>query len=578
MHADVGPERLAEYEGLRAEALGVGQANWLVLLRDLGKTADHVRTVMRLPYSSSWVFTTGRELRWAVDPVPAAGGTPEEIARIAEGLCEFDFIIITHMHGDHCSLPFLNRFAAASKARWIIPAAIEAEFTKVVDATRVTALREGEAVEIAALRISCFPGKHVEPRGVGVASGAFRVELPDGVCLWFPGDVRCFEPEEVRGVDYCFGHVWLGRGVSHEDDFPLLDPFCRFLLAAEPKHIFLGHLLEVSRPVDSMWNHRHAKLVKDRLRELAPAVEVTTPRPGSTFVLGYDSADPYAAWSEAARNEFDASLGCSIKGDVLNQLDRATAEGIPVLELNFHTLEALDREEVARRVFAWRAGGGRCLSMHLMTISDEEGPLSARERNALEWTLALECDRVTEHVPNRPVGYMREHRDRVAERYLRVLAPLLEHDIAVGIENMHMSAKAGAGDLRGYGFTIEEWLDFIQQLRTRSGHGGIGCHVDIGHAYTNYPFHPENTVETWLRAGGALINGIHLHQYECDRSESDPYPRGHQHVSGRNAGYPLFEPLYRLWGEGVFRAPMFLEVCRGPESEPFTSRRRLTAL
>ena len=121
--------------------------------------------------------------------------------------------------------------------------------------------------------------------------------------------------------------------------------------------------------------------------------------------------------------------------------------------------------------------------------------------------------------------------------------------------------------------TIEEWLEFVQELRDRLGES-VGCHLDLGHAYTNYPFHQENTLEVWLEAGGRLINGIHLHQYETDRAPEAPHPDGHHPITGRNAGFPLLAPLYRHWQKGL-RCPMFIEMRPRYQQAAFPSRQRL---
>ena len=103
----------------------------------------------------------------------------------------------------------------------------------------------------------------------------------------------------------------------------------------------------------------------------------------------------------------------------------------------------------------------------------------------------------------------------------------------------------------------------------------VGCHLDVGHAYTNYPFHWENTLDTWMAAGGHLINGIHIHQYDTDRSIEHPFPDGHRPITGRTAGFPLLEPLFRHWQNGTFRCPVIIEMRNCFQQYSFSSRQRL---
>ncbi len=481
---------------------------WLVALRDLVKTTDHRHTVVRQPCAGSWLFTTGPQIRWAVDPLPVPDWAPATEAVIVGGLRELDFCLLTHIGNDRRTLQFLKRIASDSRVRWILPEPMTAFFSRETTAApeRLIGLRERESVEIRGIRVS------------RLSDGAFRLELPDRVSLRFPA---------------------------------------------------LSDGGESSQPG------------KKRNKEFSPAaIDPSALRwPGSAVVLeDKPLPDHYAMWTPEQRGEFDSFLGCAIKGDVLNQLEQAVVDRIPAVELNANTLEPLDRAVLAGRVAEWRTSGGRLLSMHMTAIPVSVAADFSRDLASIALVLELGCDRVTEHVPACTVAHMREHRNQVLENFIRVLSPFMERGVAIGIENMHMTAGTPEDERRGFGFTIPEWLEFIELLRERAGYRKIGCHVDIGHAYANYPFHPAHTVETWLRAGGALINGVHIHQFDRDRSESTPYPKGHFHISGRNAGYPRLEPLYRLWGERVFRAPMFLEICRGPEAEPFPSRRRLTAL
>ena len=102
-----------------------------------------------------------------------------------------------------------------------------------------------------------------------------------------------------------------------------------------------------------------------------------------------------------------------------------------------------------------------------------------------------------------------------------------------------------------------------------------GCHLDIGHAYSNLPYSRVNDTARWLELCGPLLNGLHIHQFEYAVSEEEPYLEGHSHLTGRTMGHPSLLPVFDAWHRGIFRAPMILEIMRREEAEPFSSLARI---
>ena len=244
-----------------------------------------------------------------------------------------------------------------------------------------------------------------------------------------------------------------------------------------------------------------------------------------------------------------------------------------MLELNgnLFSLGQEEQERILELLALWRWSGGRCLSLHVGGFLP-----NMREEATWEQVRILGADRITKHVPAVSVAEFRERRNEVVASYIRQIRLLLENHVAIGIENMHMKQGDPHDERRGYGFRIPEWLAFVNELREKCQSDYIGCHLDLGHAYGNYPFHPQNTLDEWLAVGNKMINGLHIHQMNQERTADVPYPQGHAHVSGRTAGFPSLEPVFRFWQTSGLRIPLILEVRRG-ETDPLPSIRRMTA-
>jgi hypothetical protein len=575
--------RLTEYNEVRSETLAARFRTWQTLLRELKRTASRDHTVVRFPNASSYLFSTG-DCLWAVDPVYARGPCPaEEFEAVVDGLRDFDFIVLTHCHADHLHVPFLQKICGPDEKQLVIPASIAPQFFKLtgLPAKDVTVLEAGESAVFSGVTLTCHPGYHDEPGTAGYPSGSFLVALPDGINLFFPTDIRDYSrpmPAGMPPIDFEFGHIWLGRGNSHEEDFPMVDAFCRFMLQCRPGVLFLTHLREVSRSLNSMWLPRHAAMVRARLAELAPETVVSIPCPGDVLTLSKPfRKDRFADWPRQAQREFLDHLGVSIRLTNWSQaMDSAVRDRVPVLELSGSLPPSGDLARLALKLADWRTSGGRLLSAHLADILPGQNEAS-HYQVACDTFLSLGINRVTQHVPRFSVAEYTADPDRIVNLFAEAFDPLIRAGITIGIENMHMKAHTPPGKLRPYGFTPDECLAFVDALRRRTGYRGIGFHFDIGHAATNHPYTEQFPTEAWLAAGRGLINGVHLHQYETPPAEGNYYPEGHFHVSGRTCGYPDLSPLYAAWEAGSLRAPLFLEVRKGPERDPFPSLARLRA-
>ena len=233
-------------ENIRQSILDNRFGLWRDFLANLERTAEPDHTVVRFPNSSSYIFSTGNCF-WMVDPAYSyqSDGLADEIRQLGELLRQKTaFILITHLHADHCQSEWV-KMLADSKVEWVVSDRIAADFFGWWKASPANTyiLEDDTTIELAGIRITARPGYHCEPGKPPVHACAYDVELPDGVKLFFPGDVRDPSREVPQGeVDYTFGHVFLGREDATGNDFPHLEAVSRFLARRKSSHLFLNHL------------------------------------------------------------------------------------------------------------------------------------------------------------------------------------------------------------------------------------------------------------------------------------------------------------------------------------------------
>lgn len=288
MHTDM-YERMT-YDEICQDVRLHAYEHWTHVLTALETGAKERETVMGLPFSSSWLFATGRHCRWCLDPAPRVALTDHEYETLARTLAAFDFCIISHLHGDHFDARLLRLMSEAGHVTFVLPETIaEALLADVpLPPQRVRIIPCGRVFEHDGISLTVLPGLHDEPGTSGFPSSSFLIELPDGMRLAFPIDVRDYSHgamPAMQNAHILFAHLWLGRNVSHLDTFPLLDDFCKYCLSYRPRTIILGHLHEVARLEDSMWTDRHARLVTERLHAMAPDIAVVAPPLGSVQSL-----------------------------------------------------------------------------------------------------------------------------------------------------------------------------------------------------------------------------------------------------------------------------------------------------
>ena len=265
-----------------------------------------------------------------------------------------------------------------------------------------------------------------------------------------------------------------------------------------------------------------------------------------------------ADWSEAERKAFFDVLGVACLREPMETLKAAAEMKIPVVEHRFgYPLEISD--ELMTAISGWRRSGGRILSVHLPEIYPDKEDSIEMFKKSVAFALAVQCDRVTVHVPRLIAIDYDSKRHQTVGLYRSLLMPLLEKNIAVGIENLHTSKGKTAIDQRTFGCSIEECRDFISALRKSCESNLIGFHLDIGHARNNAPISAVENVSDYFNAEGLPINGFHFHQVAV---REDGSFQNHAPILG------LYDKLISLSGYFIARragelpaeAPVILEI------------------
>ena len=235
-----------------------------------------------LMYSANYLFQTSG-VRWALDPLTPYSrlglALPPGLTADLENL---QFVLLSHRHADHLDVPLIAALRD-HPIQWVIPDFLQGEVIQRSGLSRqkIMTPRPGEEFSICGLQVLPFTGNHWEtlPDGSrkGVPAMGYRVKSDDNVLL-FPGDTRTYNPTLLpvfKRVDVVFAHLWLGRAAALLDSPPLLEDFCRFQLALQPKRIILTHLHEVGRDAAEYWDERHVNLIIERLRAIQGGVQVT---------------------------------------------------------------------------------------------------------------------------------------------------------------------------------------------------------------------------------------------------------------------------------------------------------------
>ena len=237
----------------------------------------------------------------------------------------------------------------------------------------------------------------------------------------------------------------------------------------------------------------------------------------------------------------------------------ATERGIRYLELRPNIASMADGELVAL-INEWRASGGEHLSIHLPDVGWGEGGavLGSSLDRLIYLAELLGADRFTQHVPRVPLCTVREN-----EKCLYTIAAELakklnsiKRKVAVGVENMHMTAGESADGRRRFGYTPPECIEFMKELAKHTHHD-VGINLDVGHARNNAPFSQTYQVGAWYSEVGKYTVGYHIHQVKWGMEKFSNHT-AIRDVYGSLISYASF---FRMWSEGrMNKAPFVFEM------------------
>lgn len=245
-----------------------------------------------LIYSANYLFHTSG-VRWAIDPITLR----QRVACVPEvdisTLAALDYVVLTHCHADHLDVSLL-RHLLSFPARWIVPEFLLDLILPLNPPSKKLIIPQPRIpLHLGKLVLVPFDGLHWEPDpGLpdgrrGVPAMGYSAEF-NGKRWLLPGDVRKYDPDQVPPLgtlDGIFAHVWLGRGCALMDQLPLLEQFCKFIVALSPRRVILSHLQEFGRSSDEYWDISHAALVRDELKEHNPFLKIQVAVMGDDLFL-----------------------------------------------------------------------------------------------------------------------------------------------------------------------------------------------------------------------------------------------------------------------------------------------------
>ena len=244
-----------------------------------------------------------------------------------------------------------------------------------------------------------------------------------------------------------------------------------------------------------------------------------------------------------------------IKGDI----EFACIKGLKNIELR-PNCSSYDDTELFALVENWRNTCGENLSVHLPEVRYENGKAYVDDKyiQCIEIANKLKADRLVQHVPIVSVKTVNEDK-RCLDKICELLASYfnsIEHEVAIGIENMHMTSKDTADDNRRFGYVPEECLLFMNNLSEICRHK-VGINFDIGHARNNAPYSQTYQISTWFAAVGKYIVGYHMHQVTYE----DGIFENHMPITDIYGKLISYGSFFKNWAkERINKVPVIFEM------------------
>lgn len=245
--------------------------------------------------------------------------------------------------------------------------------------------------------------------------------------------------------------------------------------------------------------------------------------------------------------------------DEEREIEFAVKNNLECLELRPTCLK-MDRERLLELIEKWRKTCGKNLSIHLPDIAYENGRVVADKQfdKYIELAVLTGADRFTQHVPVVAVKVTKEDKSALESicNFLADKFNAIEHDIVIGVENMHMTKKDTPDDNRRFGYIPEECILFTEKLAEKCRHK-VGINFDIGHARNNAPYSRKYQISTWFSQVGKYIVGYHMHQVTVEDGRFE----NHMSITDIYGKLISYASFFRCWSEGkVNKAPVVFEM------------------
>lgn len=206
---------------------------------------------------AAYVLRLG-DVKIAVDP--SMCGLPDESenrAYLIRKLADFDAVIVTHGHSDHYDTALLQELG--KKVKCYIPAFLCCENTMHFSA--------GDSIKVGELTISAYESSHNEAGMAPVPEYGLTLTYR-GKTIAMPTDIRDYCTDHFRGMraDLLVGHLWLGRkNAMNLYDNAYIPAFCRCINGFDAKKVFIGHMDDARRKMDSIWTDVHFRAVEKEI-------------------------------------------------------------------------------------------------------------------------------------------------------------------------------------------------------------------------------------------------------------------------------------------------------------------------
>jgi len=244
----------------------------------------------------------------------------------------------------------------------------------------------------------------------------------------------------------------------------------------------------------------------------------------------------------------------------IEQIQFAIDKQLKYVKLRPNCVDYDNQEELFDYVKRWREVGGENLAIHLSEVfwTNGEASVSDKYEKLIDVAKHLKADRITQHVPMVSVKEVIENPKCLISicEFIAEKMNSIEDDIVIGVENMHMTSKDNPDEIRRFGYTPEECIEFMRLLASQCRHK-VGINFDIGHARNNAPYSQKYQISTWLSMIGKYIVGYHVHQVNYNDGNFE----NHMPITDVYGHLISYASFFRYWSsERINKVPVIFEM------------------